>query len=190
MRNKHAVPVIILLFCALSTLYFVQLDTSTHDTPNRNSSNSDKFLLPTLEPGLSPRNPEVEADVVDVNLEPCNCSRRLTRLTPVETISLSETTCSEASFARGGNQKVVSFSYYEKNKKWSQKRLKTGKIKDNVFLRGLGINLDLLPRLYPGRRQYNKLSTKNFPDFISKFSPMNAMLPNVSESLLKIFYSF
>ena len=84
----------------------------------------------------------------------------------------------------------VSFSYYEKNKKWSQKRLKTGKIKDNVFLRGLGINLDLLPRLYPGRRQYNKLSTKNFHDFISKSSPMNAMLPNVSESLLKIFYSF
>ena len=155
MRNKHAVPVIILLFCALSTLYFVQLDTSTHDTP------------------ISPRNPEVEADVVDVNLEPCKCSRRLTRLTPVETISLSETTCSEASFARGENQKVVSFSYYEKNKKWSQKRLKTGKIKDNVFLRGLGINLDLLPRLYPGRRQYNKLSTKNFPDFISKSSPMN-----------------
>ena len=135
MRKKDAIPVIILLLCALSTLYYVQVDSSSQDTQT----------------GLYPRKPEVEADVVDVNLEPCQCSRRLRRLTPVESVSLSETTCSQASFARGGNQKVVSFSYYEKNKKLSQKRLKTGSIKDNVFLRGLQINIDLLPRLYPGR---------------------------------------
>ena len=139
MMKKDVIPVIILVLCALSTLYYVQVDTETLDTQTDLS--------------LKARKPEIEADVVDVNLEPCQCTRRLTRMTPVGSVSLSETTCSQASFARGGNQKVISFSYYEKNKKLSQKRLKTGKIKDNVFLRGLQINIDLLPRLYPGNSQ-------------------------------------
>ena len=130
---------IILVLCALSTLYYAQVDTETLDTQTDLS--------------LKPRKPEIKADVVNVDLEPCQCTRRLTRMTPVGSFSLSETTCSQVSFARGGNQKVISFSYYEKNKKLSQKRLKTGKIKDNVFLKGLQINIDLLPRLYPGNSQ-------------------------------------
>ena len=139
MRNKLAIAVIALMLCALSTLYYVQVDTLTQNASN-------------LESGPSLRKSEDEEDeVVDVNLQPCECSRRLTRLTPIGSVSLSETTCSQAAFARGGNQKVVSFSYYEKNEKLSVKRQKTGKIKDNVFLKGLQINIDLLPRFYPGQ---------------------------------------
>ena len=173
MRNRNVIPAIVLLFCALSILYYVQVDTSTstQDTHNKNSSNSDNFLLPILESGFSPKKIKVEDDDVDVNLEPCQCSRRLARRTTVESVKLSETTCSEASFARGGHQKVVSFSYYEKNKKLSMKRLKTGKIKENIFLRGLQINVDLLPRLYPGR----SVGGESFPPTLFQLFPN---LPN------------
>ena len=64
---------------------------------------------------------------------------------------LKQTTCSEFSHLRGGKQKVVSFSYYERNKKLSEKRKTTGEVEANVFLDGLEINIDLLPRLYPGQ---------------------------------------
>lgn len=137
MRTKLFISVIALMLCALSTLYYVQVDTLTQNASN-------------LESGPSLRKTQDEESVVVVNLQPCECSRRLKRLTPIGSVSLSETTCSQAAFARGGNQKVVSFSYYEKNKNLAVKRLKTGKIKDNVFLKGLQINIDLLPRFYPG----------------------------------------
>ena len=64
---------------------------------------------------------------------------------------LKQTTCSEFSRRRGGKQKVVSFSYYERNKELSEKRKTTGEVERNVFLDGLEINIDLLPRLYPGQ---------------------------------------
>ena len=151
MRNKQVIPVIILIICGLPVLYYVQVFTSsTQNTHDKSSSNSDKFLLPTRSSHPSLRKDEVEDDVVDVKLKPCECSRRLTR--QGGSVNFSETTCSHSSFARGANQKVVSFSYYEKDKKLSIKRLKTGRTKDNIFLRGLQINIDLLPTLYPGNR--------------------------------------
>ena len=151
MRNKQVIPVIILIICGLPVLYYVQVfKSSTQNTHNKHSSNSDKFPLPILDSLPSLRKDEVKDDVVDVKLKPCECSRRLTR--QGGSVNFSETTCSHSSFARGANQKVVSFSYYEKDKKLSIKRLKTGRTKDNIFLRGLQINIDLLPTLYPGNR--------------------------------------
>ena len=64
---------------------------------------------------------------------------------------LKQTTCSEFSHRRGGKQKVVSFSYYERKKELSEKRKTSGQVDGNVFLDGLEINIDLLPRLYPGQ---------------------------------------
>ena len=83
---------------------------------------------------------------------PCKCRTSLRpQITDAPTIPLQETTCSEYSYLRGGKQKVVSFSFYERSKNSSVQRILSGKVEGNVFLEGLAINIAALPRLYPGQ---------------------------------------
>ena len=71
---------------------------------------------------------------------PCKCRTSLRpQITDAPTIPLQETTCSEYSYLRGGKQKVVSFSFYERSKNSSVQRILSGKVEGNVFLEGLAI---------------------------------------------------
>lgn len=83
---------------------------------------------------------------------PCKCrSRPSPSTTAGQAVTLQQTTCSEYSYLRGGQQKVVSFSFYEKSKNLSAHRILSGRVEGNVFLEGLAINIAALPRLYPGQ---------------------------------------
>ena len=83
---------------------------------------------------------------------PCNCRSRPSPLTTAgPDVTFQETTCSQHSYLRGGKQKVVSFSFYEKSKNSSAQRILSGRVEGNVFLEGLAINIAALPRLYPGQ---------------------------------------
>ena len=87
-----------------------------------------------------------------VSLEPCTCIRELPRRNKSDVL-LSDTTCSQQAHARGSGQKVVAFSFYEKDEKNKIARKKTGDALDNVggfFFTGFQINIDLLPKHYPG----------------------------------------
>ena len=131
MRNAHGIAAILFFLCALFSLYYimeVRRDTQNIDEPRPLNN----FLAGQL-PVRRVR-------------EECECMR-----VDGPANSLKQTTCSEFSHLRGGKQKVVSFSYYERNKELSEKRKTTGEVERNVFLDGLEINIDLLPRLYPGQ---------------------------------------
>ena len=137
MRIAHGIAAILFFLCALFSLYY-NLEVR-RDTKNINEL---RPLNNFLTGQLSVRRMRGE----------CECLRGLSQgdgdgpATP-----LIQTTCSEFSHLRGGKQKVVSFSYYERNKELSEKRKTTGEVEGNVFLDGLEINIDLLPRLYPGQ---------------------------------------
>ena len=134
MRNAPGIAVILTFLCALYYLSEVRPDTRNINEPRPLNN----FLTGQL-------------PVTRMRGE-CECLRGLSQgdgdgpATP-----LIQTTCSEFSHLRGGKQKVVSFSYYERNKELSEKRKTTGEVEGNVFLDGLEINIDLLPRLYPGQ---------------------------------------
>ena len=59
--------------------------------------------------------------------------------------------CSPSSHRRGPGQKVVAFSYYEPDTKQRDRRIKSGKVKENTFLEGISINIARLQKFYPGR---------------------------------------
>ena len=87
-----------------------------------------------------------------VSLEPCTCIRELPRRNKSDVL-LSDTTCSQQAHARGSGQKVVAFSFFEKDEKNKIARKKTGDALNNVsgfFFTGFQMNVDLLPKHYPG----------------------------------------
>ena len=87
-----------------------------------------------------------------VSLEACSCNRELPR-TNTSDVLLSDTTCSQQAYARGSGQKVVAFSFFEKEEKSKIARKETGDAVNNVsgfFFNGFQINIDLLPKHYPG----------------------------------------
>ena len=97
-------------------------------------------------------------------LTPCKCSRKFPE--PQQPISLANTTCSEQAHARGPGQKVMAFSYYEKDSDLAVNRLESGQAEGNVdmfFFAGLEINLELLPQHYPGWviRLYHDIEEKD-----------------------------
>ena len=86
-----------------------------------------------------------------ITLDPCPCRRELppANLTHL----LSDTTCSEHAHARGAGQKVVAFSFYEKDEKMASARKETGDGEKNVngfYFQGFQTNIDLLTKHYPG----------------------------------------
>ena len=141
MRNAHGIAAISFSLCALFSLYYiweVRRDTQNINEPRPLSN----FLTGEL-PARRMRGE-------------CECMRGdgpapAPATPPAPANPLKQSTCSEFSHRRGGKQKVVSFSYYERNKELSEKRKTTGEVERNVFLDGLEINIDLLPRLYPGQ---------------------------------------
>ena len=141
MRSRIVISLVLLL-CSVYFLYNVNTETRLET----GQYNTQTTSIPLLEPSSS------KSEEVEVDMSPCQCRRRLAA--PVSrnhSVTFQETTCSLHSFRRGGNQKVVSFSYYEKNEKLSQRRMKSGKVKrKNIFFQGLEINLDLLAKVYPG----------------------------------------
>ena len=137
MRIAHGIAAILFFLCALFSLYY-NLEVR-RDTKNINE--------------LRPLNNFLTGQLSVTRMRgECECLRGLTQGDGDGPASpLKQTTCSEFSHLRGGKQKVVSFSYYERNKELSEKRKTTGEVEGNVFLDGLEINIDLLPRLYPGQ---------------------------------------
>ena len=90
-----------------------------------------------------------------VKLVPCKCSRNLPKPTHItnQQHNLENTTCSDHAHARGSEQKVMAFSFYEKDPAQAQARVVSGKVEGNVnmfYFAGLEINLELLPKHYPG----------------------------------------
>ena len=90
-----------------------------------------------------------------VKLVPCKCSRNLPKQTHItnQHHNLENTTCSDHAYARGSEQKVMAFSFYEKDPAQAQARELSGKVEGNVnmfYFAGLEINLELLPKHYPG----------------------------------------
>merc|ERR1712142_405965 len=92
---------------------------------------------------------------------PCPCRRILPDVNQSNLLSdtinqsylLSDTTCSQHAYARGPGQKVVAFSFFEKDNKSVVARKQTGDAENNVsgfFFKGFRINIDLLPKHYPG----------------------------------------
>ena len=148
MRSRIVISLVLLL-CSVYFLYYVNTETRLET----GQYNTQTTSIPLLEPQSSPSKSE---EVEEVDMSPCQCRRRLAA--PVSrnhSVTFQETTCSPHSFRRGRNQKVVSFSYYEKNKKLSQRRIKSGKVqRKNIhiwkYFQGLKINLDLLTKFYPG----------------------------------------
>ena len=112
-----------------------------------------------------------------ITLDPCPCQRELppANLTHV----LSDTTCSEHAHARGAGQKVVAFSFFEKDEKLALARKQTGDAENNVngfFFKGFQTNIDLLTKHYPGWviRIYHDIEeseplTKMFCEFSCKY---------------------
>ena len=130
MRNCYGIAAVLFSVSALLSLYYTKLE-------GRQAAEERRGVRPE---GLQN--------------SPCECRSRSntalhTSQAPPSPLQL--TTCSEFSQLRGGKQKVVSFSYYERNKNLSEKRILTGEVGVNVFLEGLDINIALLPRLYPGQ---------------------------------------
>ena len=121
MRIAHGIAAILFFLCALFSLYYIS--EVRRDTQNINEPR----LLSNFLTGQLP--------VTRLRGE-CECMRGDGPAKPLE-----QTTCSEFSHLRGGKQKVVSFSYYEKNKELYEKRKTTGEVEGNVFLAGLEINI-------------------------------------------------
>ena len=144
MMRSRIVTSLVLLLCSISTLYYINMETR--------QETGQSGPLTTLIPLLEPKGGG------EVELSPCQCKRRLAEpLSTNHSVTSQQTTCSQHSARRGDNQRVVSFSYYEKNEKLSRKRIKSGKLKKkNVFFQGLEINLDLLPKIYPGTKRLKK----------------------------------
>lgn len=137
MRNAHGIAAILIFLCALFSLYHI-LEVR-RDTQNINEPKPLNYFLTG------------QLSVTRMRGE-CECLRGLTQnYVDGPATPLKQTTCSEFSHLRGGKQKVVSFSYYERKKELSEKRKTSGQVDGNVFLDGLEINIDLLPRLYPGQ---------------------------------------
>ena len=92
-----------------------------------------------------------------MNVSRCNCQIYANTNDPEEPINRNEfniskaATCSENAKSRGKHQKVITFSYYEKNPRLKKKRLRTGIVKENLFLEGFQTNINLLQKFYPGK---------------------------------------
>ena len=131
MRKDSEIAALIFVLSCLLALYYIN---QIPDTPGLSEPRPLSMFLP-----------EGSED----SLRDCRPSP--SQIISAPSASLGETTCSEYSHLRGGKQKVVSFSYYERNKTLSEKRILTGMVDRNVFLDGLEINIGLLARLYPGQ---------------------------------------
>ena len=148
-RSRLGIPAIVLLLCAISTLYYINTETSRLQVTSSNQP--DNFV--SSENDDTSSSPGKPGDGQQVEIKACDCWRRFSKPPSTErSVRLETNTCSHHSHLRGTHQQVISFSYYEKNKRLAKKRIKTGNIKKiNVFFQGLQINLDLLPKLYPGQ---------------------------------------
>ena len=102
---------------------------------------------------------QYETEKKMINVSGCDCERyaNTNNINLEDSIDGDEfniskaATCSETAKSRGKHQKVITFSYYEKNPRMKKKRLRTGIVKDNLFLEGFQINVDLLQKFYPGK---------------------------------------
>ena len=79
----------------------------------------------------------------------CQCQGSQVSTTS-KTRYFQNTTCGLSAFRRGSGQKVIGFSFYEKdNKRRKERKLKTSW--DNPpYFEGVRENLDLVSQLYPG----------------------------------------
>ena len=75
---------------------------------------------------------------------------------PAASLGPATSSCSPSSHRRGPGQKVVAFSYYEPDTKQRDRRIKSGKVKENTFLEGISINIARLQKFYPGRYLTNQ----------------------------------
>lgn len=75
---------------------------------------------------------------------------------PAASLGPATSSCSLSSHRRGPGQKVVAFSYYEPDTKQRDRRIKSGKVKENTFLEGISINIARLQKFYPGRYLTNQ----------------------------------
>lgn len=75
-----------------------------------------------------------------VKIEECGCVRKIL-VEDTRHGSLNDSTCSKASFQRGGGQKVIGFSFYGNPN--------STKSKERKYFQGIADNLDLLPHHYP-----------------------------------------
>ena len=106
--------------------------------------------------------------------------------------ALNQTTCGVKAFKRGTGQRVISFSFYEKDDTQRMQRINNVSTDPPDYFYGIDINLKLLPSFYPGWtvRIYHDLAKedplrKTLEDFMITYNYLD--LCHIDDIPLSIF---